>query len=76
MYGPAYWDELLEMYLTFEPKGVYQGLPPFKEDMIRKWLSSLVEERRNSNLVLCLNGRVIGHAALVYSPTRRVNRRS
>jgi len=59
---------LLEMYRTFEPKGAYQGLPPYKEEVTRDWLSTLTSDPDNTNFVLCGTKRVIAHAALVHYP--------
>jgi|GEM_PF-2475836 len=67
-YEARHWPALLDMYLTFEPKAAYQGLPPFKEAVTRRWLASLVENERNTNFVLLIDGRIAAHAALVYYP--------
>jgi len=68
LYSPRDWSGLLEMYLSFEPKAAYQGLPPFKETVTRRWLSGLVGNPRNTNFILERDGKLIAHVALVYYP--------
>jgi len=67
-YAPQDGAGLLRMYLTFEPKAAYQGLPPFTEAVTRRWVSDLVGTAKNTNFVLKLGQEVIAHAALVYYP--------
>jgi RimJ/RimL family protein N-acetyltransferase len=67
-YGPELADSLLDMYLTFEPKAAYQGLPPFRKEVTRDWVVSLVDAPGNTNFVSCVGERVIAHAALVHYP--------
>lgn len=62
------WPDLLAMYLSFEPKGIYKGLPPIKESMTRRWLSGLIEDPNNTHFILRTEIEVMGHAALVYYP--------
>ncbi len=52
-------DALVEMYLTFEPKGASLGLPPRKEP--QNWLDYVA---RYPNFVVCVNGRIAGHGVL------------
>ena len=68
LYAQEDWPGLLQMYLTFEPKAAYLGLPPSDEGATRTWLSGLVEEPKNTNLILKLHENVIAHAALVHYP--------
>ena len=56
------------MYLTFEPRATYQGLPPVKPMMTLCWLRTLLLRPENTNFVLSLGGRVIAHAGLVDYP--------
>jgi len=69
-YGPQDWSGLLRMYLTFEPKAAYQGLPPFKDLVTRRWLSGLVENPSNTNFILKHGQEMMAHAALVHYPNR------
>ncbi len=69
VYTPDDWRDLLGMYTAFEPKAVYQGLPPYREAVTDEWLGSLVNNPTNTHLVLRIDGRVAGHAALIHYPT-------
>ena len=62
------WSSLLEMYCTFEPKGVYMGLPPWQAEQTEGWLRGLLQDERNTHFILLTGPRVIGHAVLVYYP--------
>ncbi len=53
---------LVQMYKTFEPKGVAQGLPPRELRRIAHWLARLHEKARA--LVALEGDRVIAHAIL------------
>lgn len=55
---------LLMMYLHFEPKAEFQGLPPPTQEKIERWLSALLTEN-NVNFIIEV-GRVgiVGHAVL------------
>jgi len=62
------WDEahaprLLEMYLAFQPRPCFQGLPPPKDETCRKWVEHTIESGIN---LVALAGvpAVVGHAAL------------
>lgn len=50
---------LIAMYLSFEPKGACQGLPPRKEPQL--WLDKLSVF---PNFVVVVDGHIIAHAAL------------
>jgi len=65
---PGLADRLLGMYRGFEPKGAYHGLPPFDAEVARDWLTSLLTNPNNTNLVLSHGTRVIAHAGLVHYP--------
>ncbi len=67
-YVPELADRLLDMYRTFEPKGAYEGLPPFREEVTRDWLGGLLGDKSNTNFVLRAGDRVIAHAALLHYP--------
>ena len=53
---------LVEMYRSFEPKRIAQGLPPPDVPRIARWLDEL---QHKSRALLALDGqRVVGHALL------------
>jgi L-amino acid N-acyltransferase YncA len=59
---------LQEMYESFEPKRVAQGLPPPRADQIAKWLDGLLTDGSHL-LVIGDGGRVVGHGMLLpYAP--------
>lgn len=66
----VHWAGLFHMYSTFEPKGAYQGLPPFKEAVLTAWLESLLNDRGNVNFVLQRDEKIFAHAALVNYPDK------
>ena len=50
---------MAEMYLTFEPKGAAQGLPPRHDP--ERWLAGLSEY---PNFLAIVGGRLVGHSVL------------
>jgi RimJ/RimL family protein N-acetyltransferase len=54
---------LLEMYRTFSPKPVSQGLPPEDPETCESWLKTLF--RTGLNAFAWRGDRVVGHAALI-----------
>jgi len=57
-------DELVEMYVGFDPADRAQGIPPLEEDRINEWLDTLVDADA-LNVVARHEGAPIGHAMLV-----------
>lgn len=57
-----WFDELVEMYIDFEPKRAAQGLPPVGRDRVVAWLRHL--QKNGHNLLALRNGEVIGHSML------------
>jgi RimJ/RimL family protein N-acetyltransferase len=55
------------MYLSFEPKGHFQGLPPVTPEQTREWLQTLVRKGA-TQFVLEVGERVIGHSVLCPGP--------
>ncbi len=54
---------LVEMYLNFQPRPCFQGLPPIKDEVCRKWIQGMI--RDGINLVaLSFEQGVVGHTAL------------
>ena len=62
------WEPLLDMYTSFEPKGVYMGLPPLRTGQIEMWLRGLLSDARNSHFVLRSGRQVTAHAAIIFYP--------
>ncbi|MBC8457933.1 MAG: GNAT family N-acetyltransferase [Deltaproteobacteria bacterium] len=61
-YTDSDYNDLKEMYDSFEPKGLEAGLPPPDEKVRHEWIDQMVSSFFN---VLALHrGRIIGHAAL------------
>ena len=67
-YEPSDRPALLRMYVTFDPKGAYHGLPPHKRVVTEQWLSGLLGNPRNNHFLLAADGNIMGHAALVHYP--------
>jgi GNAT superfamily N-acetyltransferase len=57
-------EDLVEMYVEFDPADRAQGIPPVNEEPIREWLESLLEIG-SYNVVASHDGSAIGHAMLV-----------
>jgi GNAT superfamily N-acetyltransferase len=57
-------EDLVEMYLAFDPADRAQGIPPVKEAPIRDWLETLLEAG-SYNVVATHEGSAVGHAMLV-----------
>jgi GNAT superfamily N-acetyltransferase len=57
-------DDVLEMYLSFDPADRAQGIPPANESAIEKWLDTILDEE-SLNVVAHHDGSVVGHATLV-----------
>ncbi|WP_049921794.1 GNAT family N-acetyltransferase [Halopiger djelfimassiliensis] len=56
-------EDVVEMYVRFDPTDRAQGIPPTGEDRIRNWLETIAED--SINVVARHEGAVIGHAMLV-----------
>jgi RimJ/RimL family protein N-acetyltransferase len=64
-------DALVRMYVAFEPKVDFQGLPPPTRDKIVKWLSGLLSESNVNFVIEAGDGRAVGHAMLCRGPSDR-----
>jgi len=62
--GEADHDDILEMYLSFDPADRAQGIPPANEEAIERWLDTILDEE-SANVVAHHEGSVVGHATLV-----------
>ncbi|WP_284010793.1 GNAT family N-acetyltransferase [Haloarcula pelagica] len=57
-------EQLVEMYLDFDPADRAQGIPPIKEHAIERWLDTILDEEC-VNVVALNDGVAAGHATLV-----------
>jgi GNAT superfamily N-acetyltransferase len=57
-------ESLVEMYLDFDPADRAQGIPPVKEEPIREWLDTILDDDC-VNVVAKHEDTVAGHATLV-----------
>lgn len=57
-------EELVEMYLDFDPEDRAQGIPPLGEQRVRRWLDVLLAGEC-FNVVAWYDARPVGHATLV-----------
>ena len=60
---PEDWQRVWVMYLGFEPKGQFQGLPPASPEQLCLWLQSL-QRRGTDQFVLAVGERIVGHSML------------
>lgn len=57
------WRRVWLMYLDFEPKGQFQGLPPTTPEGVRAWLQALADQHAEQ-FVITVGERVAGHSVL------------
>jgi ribosomal protein S18 acetylase RimI-like enzyme len=55
--------DLAEMYDTFSPKAISQGLPPSDDETRQGWVRGLVE--RGVNFAVWMESKIVGHSALI-----------
>ncbi len=55
-------DRLVAMYLAYQPRASFQGLPPLKDAVCVRWVHDMV--RTGVNVVALADGDVVGHIAL------------
>ena len=54
---------LIDMYLAYQPRDSFEGLPPIKDEACAEWVRGMI--RNGVNLVaLCSAGCIAGHAAI------------
>jgi len=51
------------MYLAYEPRNAFWGLPPIRDDACRRWVRGMVAKGLNL-VALSIDAGVVGHAAL------------
>ncbi len=56
-------ERLVEMYLAYQPRNSFQGLPPIKDEVCRQWVQSMIDSGINL-VALSFGEGVVGHAAL------------
>jgi CBS domain-containing protein len=56
-------DRLVDMYLAYQPRNSFQGLPPIKDEACVKWVRQMIANGTNL-AALCFEKGVVGHAAL------------
>lgn len=54
---------LVRMYLAYEPRNSFWGLPPIQDDACRRWVEGMIADGMNL-LALSFDTGVVGHAAL------------
>lgn len=67
--NPADGQRLLQMYLDFQPRNSFQGLPPIKDEVCINWVREML--RTAANVVACDAAAVVGHTALFDIDRRR-----
>ena len=56
-------EEITEMYLAYQPRGTFSGLPPVKDEACIKWVQHITENSIGLMAMSC-DQKVIGHAAI------------
>jgi ribosomal protein S18 acetylase RimI-like enzyme len=67
--GPTDGDLLVRMYLDFQPRNSFQGLPPIKDEVCIKWVREMLQT--GVNVVAREGQSVVGHVALFAIDDRR-----
>jgi GNAT superfamily N-acetyltransferase len=62
-YSPEDYAFLERMYLSFYPKGKFQGMPPLKDEASRRWIKDLLET--GENFLAWQDGKTVGHVVLL-----------
>ena len=62
-YANGDYEDLLDMYDRFSPKGKFQGMPPCAPESRRQWIRHLSENGKN--FLAWKEGRVVGHGVLL-----------
>ncbi|MFO8015168.1 MAG: GNAT family N-acetyltransferase [Phycisphaerae bacterium] len=56
-------EALVAMYLAYEPRNAFWGLPPIRDDACRRWARGMIADGLNL-VALSMDAGVVGHAAL------------
>jgi ribosomal protein S18 acetylase RimI-like enzyme len=65
-FDPVDFDRLVKLYVGFEPKGAFQGLPPLTLPRLKSWLREL-RLAGDEQFVIDIGGRIVGHSMLCRS---------
>jgi RimJ/RimL family protein N-acetyltransferase len=60
---PADGQSLIDMYLAFQPRNCFQGLPPIKDAVCVNWVQQMLRTGVNV-IALCAAETIVGHTAL------------
>ena len=60
---PELLDNLSQMYLSYQPRGIFSGLPPVSDSACIKWVKEITETSVGL-MAMSFEHKVIGHAAL------------
>ncbi|MBM3299786.1 MAG: GNAT family N-acetyltransferase [Deltaproteobacteria bacterium] len=66
--GPGDFDRVLDMYDSYMPEAVAQGLPPTDKETRHRWIRTLLEHGENYAAVR--DGRVVAHVSLLPNMAR------
>jgi len=61
--GDSRADALVAMYLAYEPRNAFWGLPPIRDDACRHWVRGMIANGLNL-VALSIDAGAVGHAAL------------
>ena len=62
-YSRGDYASLEAMYMSFYPKGKFQGMPPLTDDASRKWIDGLL--KKGENFLAWQDGETVGHVAVL-----------
>ena len=62
-YSLGDYGSLEAMYVSFYPKGKFQGMPPLTDDASRKWIEGLL--KNGENFLARQDGKTVGHVAVL-----------
>lgn len=56
--------DLLEMYLAYQPRNCFQGLPPIRDEVCTKWVEGMIRDGFSIVAVPADGEAVVGHVAI------------
>ena len=57
-------QRLIDMYLAFQPRNSFQGLPPLKDEVCVRWVQDMLRDRHPRHGAVPPRRPIVGHAAL------------
>lgn len=63
--GPKRHDEMVQMYLSYEPRNSFNGLPPLNDNVCRKWVQQMIQTGVNL-VAISYDYGMVGHASLLF----------